>query len=50
MFEQRLAGRSVASIARALNDNGVPCPSGAADPARNGDRSKREEKSRFVGK
>ncbi|MGC4795757.1 recombinase family protein [Micromonospora saelicesensis] len=32
IFEQRLAGRSVSSIARALNDNGVPCPSGA-DPA-----------------
>nr|WP_328822678.1 recombinase family protein [Micromonospora rubida] len=28
----------MASIARALNDNGVPCPSGA-DPARNPHRS-----------
>jgi DNA invertase Pin-like site-specific DNA recombinase len=34
IFTQRLAGRSVASIARALNDNHVPCPSGI-DPARN---------------
>jgi hypothetical protein len=34
IFAQRLAGRSVASIARALNDNGVPCPSGT-DPTRN---------------
>jgi DNA invertase Pin-like site-specific DNA recombinase len=33
IFAERLAGRSVASIARALNDNGVPCPSGT-DPAR----------------
>ncbi|MEH1017766.1 recombinase family protein [Micromonospora sp. CPCC 206060] len=38
IFEQRLAGNSVASIARALNDTGVPCPSGA-DPARNRHRS-----------
>lgn len=38
IFEQRLACRSVASIARELNDNGVPCPSGA-DPARNRHRS-----------
>ncbi|WP_255544484.1 recombinase family protein [Micromonospora sp. ATA51] len=38
IFERRLAGRSVASIARALNDNGLPCPSGA-DPARNRHRS-----------
>ncbi|WP_425455284.1 recombinase family protein [Allorhizocola rhizosphaerae] len=29
MFAQRLAGRSLAGIARELNDNGVPCPSGA---------------------
>jgi site-specific DNA recombinase len=34
MFAQRLAGHTVARIARALNDAGVPCPS-AADPARN---------------
>jgi hypothetical protein len=33
-FAQRLAGHSVARIARALNAGGVPCPS-AADPARN---------------
>ena len=32
MFAQRLAGHSVARIARALNEAGVPCPS-AADPA-----------------
>ncbi|MCG5439655.1 recombinase family protein [Micromonospora foliorum] len=31
----------MASIARALNDNGVPCPSGA-DPARNPHRSGRQ--------
>ena len=34
MFAERLAGRSVAGIARALNERGVPCPS-AADPERN---------------
>ena len=34
IFAQRLAGHSVARIARALNEAGVPCPS-AADPARN---------------
>jgi DNA invertase Pin-like site-specific DNA recombinase len=34
MFAQRLAGHSVARIARALNEAGVPCPS-VADPARN---------------
>jgi hypothetical protein len=38
MFAQRLAGHSVARIARALNDAGVPCPS-AADPGRNSHRS-----------
>lgn len=38
IFAQRLAGYSVASIARALNDTGIPCPSGA-DPARNPHRS-----------
>jgi site-specific DNA recombinase len=31
IFAQRLAGHSVARIARALNDAGIPCPS-AADP------------------
>jgi DNA invertase Pin-like site-specific DNA recombinase len=31
MFAQRLAGHSMARIARALNDSGIPCPS-AADP------------------
>jgi len=34
MFAQRLAGHSMARIARALNDAGIPCPS-AADPERN---------------
>jgi site-specific DNA recombinase len=34
MFEQRLAGRGVASIARELTELGVPCPS-AVDPERN---------------
>lgn len=34
IFAQRLAGHSVARIARALNESGVPCPS-AADPQRN---------------
>jgi site-specific DNA recombinase len=38
MFAQRLAGHSVARIARAMNDAGVPCPS-AADPERNPHRS-----------
>jgi site-specific DNA recombinase len=38
MFAQRLAGRSVASIARALNEMGIPCPSGV-DPDRNRHRS-----------
>jgi site-specific DNA recombinase len=34
VFAQRLAGHSVARIARALNEAEVPCPS-AADPGRN---------------
>jgi site-specific DNA recombinase len=34
IFAQRLDGHSVARIARALNEAGVPCPS-AADPGRN---------------
>jgi site-specific DNA recombinase len=34
IFAQRLAGHSVARIARALNEAGIPCPS-AADPKRN---------------
>jgi site-specific DNA recombinase len=38
IFAQRLGGHSVARIARALNEAGVPCPS-AADPARNPHRS-----------
>jgi site-specific DNA recombinase len=38
IFAQRLKGHSVARIARALNDTGVPCPS-AADPGRNPHRT-----------
>ncbi len=38
IFAQRLAGHSVARIARALNEAGVPSPS-AADPARNPHRT-----------
>jgi site-specific DNA recombinase len=38
MFTQRLAGRSVAGIARELNERGVPCPS-HVDPERNSHRS-----------
>jgi site-specific DNA recombinase len=38
IFAQRLAGHSVARIARALNDAGIPCPS-AADPTRNPHRT-----------
>jgi site-specific DNA recombinase len=38
IFAQRLAGHSVARIARALNEAGIPCPS-AADPARNPHRT-----------
>jgi hypothetical protein len=38
IFAQRLAGHSVARIARALNEAAVPCPS-AADPARNTHRT-----------
>jgi hypothetical protein len=38
IFARRLAGHSVARIARALNEAGVPCPS-AADPARNPHRT-----------
>jgi DNA invertase Pin-like site-specific DNA recombinase len=34
IFAQRIAGHSVARIARALNEAAIPCPS-AADPARN---------------
>jgi site-specific DNA recombinase len=40
MFAQRLAGHSTASIARALNERGVLCPS-AADPNRNPHRHRR---------
>jgi DNA invertase Pin-like site-specific DNA recombinase len=38
IFAQRLAGHSVARIARALNEAGIPCPS-AADPDRNPHRT-----------
>jgi site-specific DNA recombinase len=38
IFAQRLAGHSVARIARALNEAGAPCPS-AADPSRNPHRA-----------
>jgi site-specific DNA recombinase len=38
MFAQRLAGHSLARIARALNEAGVACPS-AADPGRNPHRT-----------
>jgi hypothetical protein len=38
IFAQRLTGHSVARIARALSDAGVPCPS-AADPGRNPHRT-----------
>ncbi|WP_246002294.1 recombinase family protein [Allorhizocola rhizosphaerae] len=38
IFAQRLEGRSVASIARQLNDDGVPCPSNV-DRERNQHRS-----------
>src|SRR5450755_500286 len=38
IFARRLAGHSVARIARALNDAGVPCPS-AADRGRNPHRT-----------
>ena len=38
IFAQRLAGHSVARIARALNKAGVPCPS-ASDPGRNPHRT-----------
>ena len=40
IFARRLAGHSVARIARALNEAGVPCPS-AADPGRNPHRTGR---------
>jgi site-specific DNA recombinase len=38
MFAQRLAGHSVARIARALNEAAIPCPS-ASDPGRNQHRA-----------
>jgi site-specific DNA recombinase len=47
MFAQRLAGHSVAGIARALNDNGVACPS-LVDPGRNRHRSAQDWTLRTV--
>ncbi|MEV7046168.1 recombinase family protein [Amycolatopsis sp. NPDC051061] len=41
IFQQRATGRSVAGIARELNDRGVPCPS-SADRDRNRHRTKHE--------
>ncbi|WP_439098546.1 recombinase family protein [Amycolatopsis vastitatis] len=41
IFQQRATGRSVASIARELNDRGVPCPS-SADRDRNRHRTRHE--------
>lgn len=38
MFAERARGRTVASLARELNERGVVCPSGA-DPERNAHRS-----------
>ena len=38
IFDQRLAGHSMARITRALNEAGIPCPS-AADPGRNAHRT-----------
>ncbi|WP_236647287.1 recombinase family protein [Micromonospora sicca] len=38
MFAQRLTGRSVAAIARDLNQRQIPCPS-RADPDRNPHRT-----------
>ena len=45
IFARRLAGHSVARIARALNEAGVPCPS-AADPA--GTRTARQRDGRWA--
>ncbi|QYN26575.1 recombinase family protein [Amycolatopsis sp. DSM 110486] len=39
MFQQRLARHTVASIARSLNERGIPCPS-SADPQRNRHRTR----------
>jgi len=41
IFQQRATGRSVAGIARELNDRGIPCPS-SADRARNRHPTKHE--------
>ncbi len=41
IFQQRATGRSVAGIARELNDRGIPCPS-SADRDRNRHRTKHE--------
>lgn len=47
IFEQRAAGRSVAGIARELNERGATCPSGA-DRVRNSHRSGRAWIARTV--
>jgi DNA invertase Pin-like site-specific DNA recombinase len=47
MFAQRVAGRAVESIARELNQRGVPCPS-EADPQRNAHRTRRRWLGRTV--
>jgi site-specific DNA recombinase len=41
IFQQRLASHSVSAIARALNEQGVPCPS-IMDPGRNQHRTRDE--------
>ncbi len=41
IFQQRATGRSVAGIARELNDRGIPCPS-SADRNRNRHRTRHE--------
>lgn len=47
LFRQRVTGRSIASLARELNERGVPCPSGA-DRARSAHRSGRAWRVRTV--
>lgn len=47
IFDRRLAGHSAASVARTLNQAGVPCPS-AADPDRNRHRDGKEWTLRTV--
>ena len=47
IFQQRLAGHAVAAIARALNEQGVPCPS-IMDAGRNRHRTRDEWSLRTV--